>query len=838
MRLLRNRHIVVSVVCAAQVFCLGLSGAWAAAPKTFSPAFDARVAEAKAAMMGEPEAAFKLSSSALEIADTLPEDRQALAEATAMWLQGEALVRLNQPKQAEPVLDAALAIIAREAPTTKLYGDVVLSRGGAMAAKGKMQAALADYQRAYEIFRRAGEARSQAKVLQNIGSIYQDAGDFERVLKYYAQSAETYAEDPALTLSAYNNRANAFFHLKRLNEAQAEYRQALALASKLKSPSLEARILTNLAAAEVVSGRLDAADRNIERGLLIATRDPSAREWIPFLWGVSAQSAQKRGDLQLAAQRFDRTFAGVNIKTTDLPFRDFHASAYQVYARLQRLELALAHLEAFKRLDDGARSLMASTNSALMAAQFDFANQDLKISKLNAIRLEQENELARNRSAVLTAGLGGVSLILVLLSVGMFSMRRSRNRVQEANTQLSTANTALAKALKARSEFLATTSHEIRTPLNGILGMTQVLMTEESLNPSVLERIKVLDNAGKNMRLLVDDLLDMAKIESGAISIERTMVDLPALLESIASLYRDRASLKGLELAVEITDVPALIVEDAARLRQILLNLLGNALKFTEAGRVTLSATVDATDSGEWLVLKVIDTGIGIPADMLDEIFESFRQVEGSTTRRFEGTGLGLTICRSLAEALGGTVLVTSAVDQGSTFTCRLPLVRGKTQVDDASTLDASPKSGLGDHSVLLVEANRLNQAMIRTVLRPQVQGLESVSSHAEALEALGKRPYSIVIADAASATPAGASVEESLAALARHSTGAMMSVILPTADPSLEVRLRQQGIELIFVKPVIPSAMVDLLVAACLHQAADLQPHSEAPLGAIALGS
>ncbi|MFN9846826.1 MAG: ATP-binding protein [Alphaproteobacteria bacterium] len=805
---------------------------------TFSPAFDARVAEAKAAMMGKPEAAFKLSSSALEIADTLPEDRQALAEATAMWLQGEALVRLNQPKQAEPVLDAALAIIAREAPTSKLYGDVVLSRGGAMAAKGKMQAALADYQRAYEIFRRAGEARSQAKVLQNIGSIYQDAGDFERVLKYYAQSAETYAEDPALILSAYNNRANAFFHLNRLNEAQAEYRQALALASKLKSPSLEARILTNLAAAEVVSGRLDAADRNIERGLLIATRDPSAREWIPFLWGVSAQSAQKRGDLQLAAQRFDRTFAGVNIKSTDLPFRDFHASAYQVYARLQRLELALAHLEAFKRLDDGARSLMASTNSALMAARFDFANQDLKISKLNAIRLEQENELARNRSAVLTAGLGGVSLILVLLSAGMFSMRRSRNRVQEANTQLSTANTSLAKALKARSEFLATTSHEIRTPLNGILGMTQVLLTEESLNPSVLERIKVLDNAGRNMRLMVDDLLDMAKIESGAISIERTMVDLPALLESIASLYRDRASLKGLELAVEITDVPALIVEDAVRLRQILLNLLGNALKFTEAGRVTLSATVDATDSGEWLVLKVIDTGIGIPADMLDEIFESFRQVEGSTTRRFEGTGLGLTICRSLAEALGGTVLVTSAVDQGSTFTCRLPLVRGKARVDDACTFDASPKSGLGDHSVLLVEANRLNQAMIRTVLRPQVQGLESVSSHGEALEALGKRPYSIVIADAASATLAGASTEESLAALARHSTGAMMSVILPAADPSLEVRLRQQGFELIFVKPIIPSAMVDLLVAACLRQAAESQPHSEAPLGAIAIGS
>ncbi len=826
------------IATTAVALFLSASGpAFAAAPAamSISAAFDEKIGAAKVAMMADPKAAYDISTTALGMVKSVPTAQQNVASATAMWLQGEALNRMNELKKAEPILDAALMIAAKESPNTKLHGDLMLAQGSNMGIQGKVQEALADYQRAYEVFRKAGEARSQAKALQEIGSIYLDAGDFKRVLKYYALSAEAYADDPVLLMTAHNNKANAYRQLGRLQESEAEYRAALAQARDLKSPSLEARILTNLAAAEVAAGHLDAADGDLERGLAVAARDPAAKEWIPFLWGVSAQSAQKRGQFEIAAKRLDRTFAGVDVKTTDLPFRDFHESAYQVYAKLGRSDLALAHLEAYKRLDDDARTLMVSTNAALMAAQFDFANQDLKISKLNSAKLEQDIKLAKTRSTLLTLVLVGISVVLALLLVGMISLRRSRDRERVANTNLSAANSSLGKALKAKSEFLATTSHEIRTPLNGILGMTQVLLADKTVTPSVLERIKLLDSAGNTMRVLVDDLLDVAKIEQGGVAVERDTVDVPALLEATVALSRDQAALKGLSLDLDIGDVPAFITEDGGRLRQIILNLLGNAVKFTEAGEIKLTGSVEAIGADEWLVLKVADTGIGIPNDMLEEIFESFRQVESSTTRRFEGTGLGLTICRSLAEALGGTIAVESVLDQGSTFTLRLPLVRAAAPVAAAAASQPGRPSGLAGCSVLLIEANPLNQAMIRAVLQPQVLALEMVSSHAAALEALAQRAYDIVVAEAGAAGQADLAFDQAMGTLRAQAQGAVMSVILPAADPDMDVRLRQAGIALVLVKPISPLGMVDALRTVCDLEVSDSPPQFRADFRASA---
>lgn len=403
-------------------------------------AFNRAVASAKAAMMSNPDAALASAQRAARLGQSLPGREASNAVATGEWLAGEALTRLNRIDEAVPVIDAALGSVVRTAPGTKLHADLLRSRGSIAALQGQVQLALQSMHSAYAIYVRLGDARTQSIMLQNIGSIYQDARDFTRAISYLDQAAETFSEDPILKLSLHNNRGNALREMKQFRGAEVEFRAALTAAKAMNSALLEARIITNLAATQIDQGKLAEADRMIGRGLLTAADEGA--EWRPFLWGLKARVAFLRRDHATAVQLLGRTFEGVDLGRSTMPFRDFHEIAWKVYAAAGRDSDALTHLAAFKRLNDDSREVAVSTNTALMGARFESANQELRIARLTAERSRRDLLLSRSQQRlhtviVLTAAGGMIALATIAaFGVAYISIRRSRERVKAANADL------------------------------------------------------------------------------------------------------------------------------------------------------------------------------------------------------------------------------------------------------------------------------------------------------------------------------------------------------------------------------------------------------------------
>jgi PAS domain S-box-containing protein len=302
------------------------------------------------------------------------------------------------------------------------------------------------------------------------------------------------------------------------------------------------------------------------------------------------------------------------------------------------------------------------------------------------------------------------------------------------------------QANRAKSAFLATMSHEIRTPLNGVLGMAQVLAASD-LAPSQRAQLDVIRQSGETLLAILNDVLDLSKIEAGKLDLELADFDLEALARGAHAAFAALADSK--DLVFELTVDPSargVWRGDSTRLRQILYNLLSNALKFTEAGSVRVRL---AADPAGMLVITVADTGVGIPPDILARLFEKFEQADASTTRRFGGTGLGLSICRELAGLMGGSIGAESVEGQGTTFTVRLPLARGVAAVPlPAPLAEAAPAEPLPALRVLAAEDNAMNRLVLKTLLA-QV-GVEPVlvADGAEAVAAWREAEWDLILMD------------------------------------------------------------------------------------------
>ncbi|HEX4196129.1 MAG TPA: ATP-binding protein [Caulobacteraceae bacterium] len=354
---------------------------------------------------------------------------------------------------------------------------------------------------------------------------------------------------------------------------------------------------------------------------------------------------------------------------------------------------------------------------------------------------------------------------------------------KEVERELVQAKNDAEAANRAKSTFLATMSHEIRTPLNGVLGMAQA-MAVETLSDAQRERLDIIRQSGETLLAILNDVLDLSKIEAGKLELEEGRFDISELAEGALAAFMAVAEHKGLGFDLRVEAKAAGVYRgDSTRVRQILYNLISNALKFTERGEVR----VTVGHAGEDLIIEVRDSGIGIATNRLASLFQKFEQADASTTRRFGGTGLGLAICRELAQLMGGDIEVASVVGAGATFTVRLPLARmaeGLAKpLQVAAISGPRPDAPAASLRVLAAEDNTVNQLVLRTLLQQAGLDLVLVSDGAAAVAAWEANEWDVILMDVQMPEMDGPTATRTIRAREAESGRARTPIVALTAN-------------------------------------------------------
>ena len=670
--------------------------------------------------------------------------------------------RLQQYRAAIAVADEAAELYSRLGDTAA-RAEATRSAGNACFGLADYTSALRYYLEAKELFDQAGDSSEAAGTLNNIGVIYSKLGQYDDALEIYRQSLALVrsSDDPDSLASLLNNIGLVHQRSGTPERAVDYFRQAIETSRGLDDERSLSYYYNNLGMSLEELGQLDEAMSYLERSLAIKERLGDRRAAIDTLFNI-AQIHGRRGQpgraLELVLIARDSALeigAKMELETS-------WEHLAELYAEAGRYREAF---EASQQRLEVSSELFNERNSELIAemkARYESQQQEEQIhvleqqQRIDALEIERQQTLSR------ALGLGSGLVLLLTLGTGYLLWQRKTVERERA------VSGRLRKLDKLKDEFLAKTSHELRTPLHGITGLAESLIdgARGQLAPELQGDLSMIVASGRRLGHLVDDILDFSKLRHKRLELQFRALDLRALTDVVLALCAPLAASKTLELRNAVAPDLPLVEADENRLQQILHNLIGNAIKFTDAGIVQVSAAV----VGDHLSVSVADTGIGIPEDRQESIFQVFEQADASTKRDFGGTGLGLAVTRRLVELHGGKIRVESTPSKGSIFTFELAIAGEEVAAGEIPEVvapssawpglvapiesAATPASGMSpavDSSrarLLLVDDEPVNLQVLCNYLTAQGFELTLATSGDQALELLREQSFDLVLLD------------------------------------------------------------------------------------------
>ncbi len=589
-------------------------------------------------------------------------------------------------------LDKAMQL-AKSIPDNGLEARVNKNYGAVYRDLGKLSDAFSYYEEAILIYEKIGREAELGGVLLQISNLHLDLYEYENALDYALRCIPLFEtqEKSKLEAEVHYTLGNIYFKQENFDCANEEFEKSRSLSEPASINYMLAEI--GLGQVRCMQGDYKVAREILEPGLVQAQELDHIEGRITAHYYLG-KVLFKREHLENAKKHFEKAYELAVEHSRRHNVMSIHGMLSELYEKMGEIAKAFFHLKAFEKLKEEIF-------------------QQNTINKLRHLQTKQEIELATKEKEVAT------------------------------------------KTATLKQQFIANMSHEIRTPMNAILGMTRIL-NEKEPSPDQARYLGYIEKSALDLLIIINDILDFSKIEAGKVRIEKINFSLKDALKNVVNTLRIKAHEKGLKLWFEMQDnVPEAVQGDPTRLTQVLINLVGNAIKFTEKGKVDIIVFLEKVEGEKHYVkFQVIDTGIGISEDYVHKIFESFSQAGTDLARKFGGTGLGLTISKELVELMNGEIGVKSRLGEGTTFEFSIPFIIPSVHISEVKakvfTLNDSEKSVLNNMHTLLAEDNEFNKILAEDVLLDMAPKMKI--THAEngvdVLEILEEHAVDLILMD------------------------------------------------------------------------------------------